>query len=159
MKFRAWPLMFILALLFVPISGFAQEQISITPSDMSIHNTELKKKDAIVKIRTVKVESKIEEELSPSRSVVQGVNISMKAKQIFVPRSVFADLLDPREAKIQFEKGVFILTVSGGDGADSYDLRVYFDDKRIIRRELYSSLIPDKAVEETRYWLRILKDE
>lgn len=72
---------------------------------------------------------------------------------------MFADLIGPREAKIGFERGGFVLSIGGGDGADSYVLHVYFDDKKIARRALYSSLVPDKAVEETRYWLRVLKDE
>lgn len=159
MRFRAWSLMLMSALLLVALSGLAQEQAPITPSGKSLLNTVLKKSAATVTIRTVKVEGNIGGELSSGRSVVQELSISVSANQIFVPRSVFADLLDPRDATIQFEKGTFILSVSGGDGADSYVLRVHFDDKRIIRRVLYSSLIPDKAVEETRYWLRVLKDE
>lgn len=159
MRFHAWSLMLISGLLLVALPGLAQEQAPIPPSGKALLNAALRKKAVTVTIRTVEVENNVGGAPSSSRSVVQDLGISVGANQIFVPRSVFADLIDPREASLRFEKGTLILSVSGGDGADSYVLRVHFDDKRVVRRTLYSSLIPDKAVEETRYWLRILKDE
>lgn len=159
MKFRAWISICILGLLLTPPQTVAQERTVIAQSGSTLLNATYKKTTVAITIRTVIVENGIADEFPLNRSVIQKLSFVVNSHTIFVPRSVFEDLVDPREASLRFEKGAFVLSVGGGDGADSYILKVYFDAIKVIRRTLYSALIPNKAVEETRYWQRVLKDE
>jgi len=68
-------------------------------------------------------------------------------------------LIDPGGATLRFERGLFVLTITGGDGADSYSVRAYFDAMEVSRRMVFSLLIPDKPTEDTRYWFRVLQDK
>ena len=61
--------------------------------------------------------------------------ISVEGSTVFVPRSVFADLLDPKLASVRFEKGDFVLTITGADGAESYVVHVYFDMTRVKKKD------------------------
>ena len=91
--------------------------------------------------------------------VVQALRISIGKKQVPVPLSVYTGLFSPREASLQSEKGQFLLRVEGGDGAESYFIRAYFDMAGVNRVVRYSSLVPNKPAEETVYYRNILKDE
>jgi len=94
-----------------------------------------------------------------SATLIQNLEISVHGKTIFVPRSVFADLIDPRVASIKFQKGDFVLAIAGADGAESYSVHVYFDTTKVKRRMVYSSLTPSIVAEDTHYRLTVLKDE
>jgi hypothetical protein len=96
---------------------------------------------------------------TPTLTVVQNLEITVEGKKIFVPRSAFADLLDPRTASIRAQKGDFVLTIAGADGAESYFVRLVFDGTRVKTRAVYSALVPTTPAEKTSYWLRELKDE
>jgi hypothetical protein len=78
--------------------------------------------------------------------------------ELLVPSSVFADLVDPDDAGLAREGAVNLLSIRGGDGAEGYIVRVYFDAKVVRRRTLASPLMPDKPTEDTRYSGRVLKD-
>jgi hypothetical protein len=78
--------------------------------------------------------------------------------RLLVPSSVFADLVDPNEASLTREGTAIILSIQGGDGAEGYIVRAYFDAQMIRRRTLSSLLMPDKPTEDTRYTRRVLKD-
>lgn len=164
MRLHAWSFICLLSFLLLSFQCVAQERGAITQSGSTLLNAVSKKTSMTVIINTAKVGPAKGLPLSQAENakeitVIQKLNISVDSHPIFVPRSVFADLVDPREASLRFEKGAFVLSVGGGDGADSYTLHVYFDATKVIRRTLYSTLIPNKAVEETHYWLRILNDE
>ena len=87
------------------------------------------------------------------------VDITVDGVSINVPRSSFADIRDPRQAKVEFKITAGILHIDGGDGSDAYRVRIFFDRNRVTRRTLSSALIPNLPTEETHYFLRILKDE
>jgi hypothetical protein len=91
-------------------------------------------------------------------TIVKEVKISLDGHKLFVPYSVYADLINPSKATVGFKDGMFVLTIQGGDAAWSYFLDVYFDAKQVHRRSYYWALVPDKPAQETRYWLRKLKD-
>lgn len=90
---------------------------------------------------------------------LKSMAISVNDRSVFVPRSAFADLVNLREATVRNDGGTFILTLSGGDGADSYYAQIFFDGEGVNRKKLFSALDSDKQTEEIRYWHRILKDE
>jgi hypothetical protein len=56
------------------------------------------------------------------------------------------------------EETANLLSIRGGDGAEGYIVRVYFDAKVVRRRTLASLLMPDKPTEDTRHTRRVLKD-
>ena len=84
-------------------------------------------------------------------SVVQGISISVDGQTVWVPRSAYADLFNVRGADITFENGIFRLVTGGGGGADTYSVHVYFNTKRILKRETFNSFSPHKALEVILY--------
>lgn len=89
---------------------------------------------------------------------IKKLNIIVNGVDIGVPKSAYGDLYDPSEAKIVMlkRKKQAYLEITGGDGSESYFVRIYFDNKGVNRRVLYSTILPDKPLEETRYWIREL---
>jgi hypothetical protein len=142
--------------------GFALGQVAIAQAEPVSLEIKSKIGVATVVIKTVDMEENavlISNQYSKPLFKIIQLNISVNGQAIFVPRSVFADLINPHEASIKFKKDQFILSIYGADGADSYFLHIYFDKEKINRRSVYSSLIPDKPTQETYYWLHVLKDE
>jgi hypothetical protein len=92
-------------------------------------------------------------------TLIQRLEISLDGESVFIPRSVFADLLNPGRASVEFSNRNFVLSITGADSAESYFMRVYFDTAKVKRRMLYSALTPDKPAEDTQYRLTVLKDE
>jgi len=83
-------------------------------------------------------------------SQVRNVGIWVGDKRLVVPRSVFADCTELNVMYISKADKMFELILSGGDGAESYSVRVYFDPDRILRREVYDGET-DKLYETTTY--------
>jgi hypothetical protein len=96
---------------------------------------------------------------TPNRSRVQDIEIAIGSTTLFVPPSVFADLSDAREARLHLGRAYSILTLTGGDAAESYVVEIEFDGSRVRRRTLASALAPRKPTQETRYRLVDLEDE
>lgn len=94
-----------------------------------------------------------------SGAPLNSIEIYVNGTSLFVPFSVYADLVQPTQFKVKSQRNGFILTISGCDGADSYFADIYFNQKAVYRKKLYSSLVPDKPTADTRYWLRALEEE
>jgi hypothetical protein len=92
-------------------------------------------------------------------SIVDGIDIFVNTKPIFVPRSVFCDLADLNWAEIRIGQKESTLTLTGGDASESYIVKIEFDAKQVKRRRTWSALIPDKPSEETIYHRLILKEK
>jgi hypothetical protein len=137
---------------------------SIAPSgSTSIHATTAGKKVDLA-IRAARIESSSEifpniESGAKSVTLITDLQLTVNGARIFVPRSVFADLLDPRTTSIRPEKSDILLTISGGDGAESYFVSIIFDSMKVKRRLLYSTLTPTVPSQVTTYTLSVLKDE
>ncbi len=85
-------------------------------------------------------------------SFVQRLSITVDGETLGVPRSAYTDLFNPRAAAVLLEQGSFVLSIAGADGADGYQVRIYFDSKRVIRRAFYGlEGSTKKPSEETRY--------
>lgn len=93
------------------------------------------------------------------RPVAIGVDITVREHGLTVPRSAYADLVGPRRVDINVQGSAGVVTIQGGDGAEAYVARLFFDRQRVTRRTLSSALMADKPTEETRYSLRVMKDE
>src|SRR5882762_3965489 len=119
---------------------------------------------AVVTIHTVRIENSdvaFPQSATEAKTVtlVKGLDIQINGSSLFVPRSVFADLINPHRMSAKFEKGAFVLSISGGDAAEAYGVRIYFDTAKVTRRVLTSSLTPHTVAQDTRYFLNVLKDE
>src|SRR5258707_9651931 len=104
-------------LLFVGWSAHLYGQNAISPTgSSSIHVTARGKKIDLT-IRTAKIVSSSElfpdvESAAKSSTVIPDLRINIDGAKVLVPRSVLADLLDPRTASIRVEKADFLLTIS-----------------------------------------------
>lgn len=95
-----------------------------------------------------------------SVTVIQDIDIYIDGKRLpFIPYSVFSNFVDPRSASIEYDNDRYILVIRGGDGAETYFAKVYFDANHIFSKKIYSSLMPDDVAEDTRYYFGVLKDE
>ena len=81
---------------------------------------------------------------------ITGMTISVGDSFVFVPRSAFADLVTPTYAKVEFSGATGILVIRGGDGADAYSVKLFFDRKRVSRRTVASALLANQPTEDTR---------
>lgn len=152
----------ILCLLSLFWQNAAYGQNAIAQSGNTVLTASNKNLKVIVTVSTAKVKPPlhITQMLNVKTvTMVEKLSISVNGKAIFVPYSVIADLIDPRVAAIKFEKNSVILSINGGDASESYTLRVYFDSKQVHRRSYFDSYFPNEPMEDTRYWLRVLKDE
>jgi uncharacterized protein YbjT (DUF2867 family) len=84
-------------------------------------------------------------------SIVRGMSIAVDGNSLVVPRSVYADLFNVRGAELTLGKGVFKIMTGGAHGSDTYSVHIYFDAKRLIKRESYDAFPPYKPLEVTVY--------
>ena len=84
-------------------------------------------------------------------SVVRKISIEVDGNPLAVPWSVYADLFNLRGAELASESGIFRLVTGGAGGADTYSVHIYFDSKRVIKREGYGAFPPYKPTEVTLY--------
>lgn len=90
---------------------------------------------------------------------VQQLTISVNGEMLFVPSSVYLDLVEPRELSASPDKGGFRLEIHGADASESYIVQIYFDRRSVKRRLVYSALDPLKPTQDTRYFTTELKDK
>jgi hypothetical protein len=90
------------------------------------------------------------------RSCIQNVEIIANGKKLFIPKSVYSDICNALESEVVFKDKNGVLKIYGGDGSESFVVHVHFNSKLVARRVVYSGELPDKPLEETRYWLREL---
>jgi hypothetical protein len=72
-------------------------------------------------------------------SQISNLNISVNGKKLFVPRSVFADRTDVGTMNLSGADGINVITLVGGDASEGYTVKVFFDGRRVKKRELYSN--------------------
>lgn len=147
-------------------AAVAAGQTKIEESGSTVISATSPKGKASVTIHTARLEGECASTCPASRSwkewgaeevsVVQAMDFSINGHPLAVPTSVFATLRDMGQGSLRFEKGSFVLEISGGDGAFSYFVRIYFDASGINRRIGYSSLSPDTPLEDTRYYHVVL---
>jgi len=83
-------------------------------------------------------------------SQISNLSISVNGKKLFVPRSIFADRTDVGTMNLSSAAGINVLTLVGGDASESYTVKVFFDTRRIKKRELYANEA-NSLVETTTY--------
>ena len=84
-------------------------------------------------------------------SAVKGIEILVNKTRIPVPRSAFADLADLTEAEIHAVQEMYTLVLEGGDASESYKVKIEFNARGVLRREVFAGEFPDKPIQETIY--------
>jgi hypothetical protein len=142
-------------------------QVNIPPKGISVLKTTLRGKHIRVVLNTTQIEigasqPRVEEQLTNCLytrrpcSQVQNVSIWVGEKRLVIPRSVFADCADLNVMYLVNADKFYELTLSGGDGAESYLVKVYFDSDRIVRREVYGG--ESEKLYETSTYMPVVVD-
>jgi hypothetical protein len=87
-----------------------------------------------------------------SAQIPPGERISVRGRNVIVPRDVFADLLDPNDAALRVEHRLFVVRINGGDASEWYFVDVFFDARGVTRRRSYSTVVKTTLSSETRYF-------
>lgn len=90
-------------------------------------------------------------------NMVNKIKLRIDNKAIFFPRSAFCDLTDIISASLIIENEEMILLIIGGDASESYKVEIIFDKKRVKRRVFYSLMLPDKPLQQTTYYSRVIE--
>src|SRR5262245_12700870 len=96
------------------ISSVALDELGNTKPTLTATNL-----SGDVKVR-VQVEPIGERSARSKRSWISSVEINVDKADIHVPRSAFADLIDPRQVKVEFKDASGAMSIEGGDGAEVY---------------------------------------
>ncbi len=147
----------LLCLLFAVLSAASPQETDIAASGQTSLRSVLEKRTVEVTLHTAKVKKAdpgfpLALDYYDEVSIVESMTIVVDGQTVWVPRSTYADLFNPRKAVLKFEQGTFVLLVGGADGADSYSVRIYFDPARVVRRRVYDAQAPHTPTEETRYF-------
>jgi hypothetical protein len=79
------------------------------------------------------------------------IKLSINQREIPLPRSVFADLGDIHTASFSARKGLFVLTIHGGDASEAYIAEIIFNKDQLLARRLISAEDPYHSMEDTQY--------
>lgn len=82
---------------------------------------------------------------------VTSIEIEVDGNELFVPRSVFADLSDITDIQLGASGKQMLLTLKGGDASEGYAVKVLFSKDQVVKRRLYSAL-QEPPVQETTYF-------
>ena len=92
-------------------------------------------------------------------TAVQNLTIAVGTDEVFVWRSVYADLINPTAATIRRQGRDYVLTISCMDGAEAFSAEIFFDSSNVTRRVTRSALTPRVAAEDTRYRMSTLGEK
>lgn len=85
-------------------------------------------------------------------SLTGQIRVLVNGRDTFVPTSAFADLGDIVSVEFSTKEDLFILTIRGGDGSESYIARLVFNKERLLERRLYSGEDKYHVLEVSRYY-------
>lgn len=141
--------------------GIGQRQPSmVNPNGETKVSTSISETKLVAILQTTEVEISTDDKVprfpqcTYSRTpcvIVRQIKLFVNRAEIFLPRSIYADLSDVQSAEFSRAKdGKFILTITGGDASESYIARIIFD-RQVQQRMLYSGEDRTHALEVTNY--------
>ena len=89
-------------------------------------------------------------------SIVDRIEIIVNGHPLLVPRSAFCDLADLNTADISISNRRSTLRIEGGDGAESFILKIEFDAEGVKRRTVEGGE-SGQISEETNYHLVVFE--
>lgn len=84
-------------------------------------------------------------------SLTAEIKLFATSREVFVPRSAYADLGDISNAELTTSNRLFVLTIRGGDASEAYIAKIEFNRERVLRRLLYSAEDPAHPLEVSQY--------
>jgi len=85
-------------------------------------------------------------------SLTDQIRVLVDAKEVFVPRSAYADLGDIVTAEWTMERGQVELVIKGGDASESYIARLVLSKGKVSERRVYSGEDPTRPLEIDHYY-------
>lgn len=85
--------------------------------------------------------------------MVSELNITVNGFNVLVPYSVFAPIYDPRQADLDLSGKTPVLRIYGGQGAEAYEMRIYFNKNNVTKKEVFTQDLK-KPLEESHYHVR-----
>jgi hypothetical protein len=131
---------------------------AIAPSGSTSIEVGTRAQKATITVRTVplkKSDAKFPVNWTWSEQIVavQEIALVVNGHALFVPSSVYEDLIEPNEMSARMSGPTFVVEIRGADGAECYFVRIYFDKAQVRRRLTYSCLTPATPSEDTKYYL------
>lgn len=88
--------------------------------------------------------------------IITSMKLSIGDRTVILPFSAYADLSEVRDiTAISKNKKGFVLQISGGDAASSYQVRMHFTDGRLVKRVVYvgenENALKNEIIEYTVY--------
>jgi hypothetical protein len=145
------------------VSTPVTNEIQITPTGVSTSQATFGRHTFHFAITTVHLKSSepqfpVETSFTNEVSVIARLTIEFSdGTPVYVQRSTFSDLYNPRKASLAIEnekQGLYVLTIDGGDGTDRaerYQVRLYFRGDKVYRRVVYDPIFGKSPAEETTY--------
>ena len=84
-------------------------------------------------------------------SVLEGMNIQVQGKNVFVPKSAFIGLSDVVNASLSVDGPRYVLRIVGGDASEAYLVSLVFDRDRVLSRTVATPTEPNALVEESTF--------
>jgi hypothetical protein len=145
-------------------AALSMGQVAVSSKGDTVLSSKLAGADVRVKIRTHELANGTPSEpmrppdssCTMSRfpcSPVDSIEIMVGGKEIFVPRSAFADLADVNQAELSIEKSNLVLKLIGADASESYIVKIKFTPSHVTYRSLTSGEFPERPLQETVYRL------
>jgi len=160
---RVFIYMFFLAILLPSFSdATAQCESSVRQNDFVLTSSDKRNREIKVAIRITKYTKAIPyeyEELSyfgkeePKLYLISKIEVSVNGKRSFIPMSAYSDLTSLRCAyvKVIEDEEVILLSLIGGDAAESYLAEIEIVGIAARRRRVVGGEFPDRAWQITIY--------
>jgi len=87
----------------------------------------------------------------PVEKRIEQLRLYRSGKRLFVPRSAFLDLLDPKTVSIQLRGSGCEIIIDGSDAGESYTARIKVVGKNVKERSVRSREFPRLHWEKTLY--------
>ena len=91
--------------------------------------------------------------------VARGFDVKVAGQDLVVPRTVYSGMFNVLKVSVLGKGANPIIVIEGGDGSESYTIRLGFDGERILDRTLYGGTSPDEMLEKTRYFRVVVGEE
>lgn len=80
---------------------------------------------------------------------ISHISIAVDEEAMFVPSDAILSVFDPNAVRLRADGPEFLLEIDGGDGAESYRVKIWFDETRVTRRQM--TTFEDEVLQTTQY--------
>ena len=91
-------------------------------------------------------------------SILEGIEIQVQGKRVFVPKPAFIGLSDIVTAAIFGGKRMYVLRIVGGDASEAYLVSLTFNRDQVLTRKVAPLTEPDAPSEESAFHATAVSD-